>query len=289
MANARIIKRRINTAGNIAKITKAMEMVSASKMRRAQEQALASRAYSQAIHNSLHRVAALTDASHHPLLASHTAGNELLIIYSTDRGLCGGLNTQLFKNTLTWLKSRDNAQVVTIGKKAVAFAKKNGLPLYAEFTSLPEKASVEDILAIAKLVSDGFLSLQFRTVSFIYMDFINTLTQKVRLTNLLPLAPEDALSSSKTLGENNDASYLFEPSPKEILDYLLPYYIEHTLYQTLLEAKASEHSARMVAMKSASDNAKDLVGELRLLYNKSRQASITSELLDITTATLTVT
>ncbi len=291
MASARTIKRRINTAGNIAKITKAMEMVSASKMRRAQDQALASRAYARAIHDSLHAVAALTDASHHPLLSSHTDGDDVLVIYSTDRGLCGGLNTHLFKSTLAWLKEHKNAQIIAIGKKAVAFARKTSLPLFAQFVSLPEKVGLSDVVSVSSMVTEGFLEHKFRSVAFIYMDFINTLTQKVRIAHLLPLHDklEKVTSDSDTVPMTEMAQYIFEPSPQDILNDLLPYYIEHTLYQTLLEAKASEHSARMVAMKNASDNARDLVGELRLLYNKSRQASITNELLDITTATLTVT
>ncbi|MBW7956145.1 ATP synthase F1 subunit gamma [Patescibacteria group bacterium] len=288
MANSRQIKRRIGTAANISKITKAMEMVSASKMRRAQQQALAARPYTRAIQNSLKKVAEYTDPSLHPLLATHPSGKDVLIIFSTDRGLCGGLNTNLFKATIQWTKYRDDYEVIVIGKKAVTFAKKMGLTIAAQFTDLPEVVSVAEILPLANLATDGFLHKGFKSVWLLHMDFINTLTQRVKLTQLLPLSAEMEEEAGVVSPEIH-SEYTFEPNPQEILGELLPYYLESSLYQTLLEAKASEHSARMVAMKNASENAKALVGELKLLFNKSRQASITSELLDITTATLTVT
>jgi F-type H+-transporting ATPase subunit gamma len=288
MPNARLLKRRISTAGNIAKITKAMEMESASKMRRAQQQALATRPYTHGIHDSLQKVAQFTDPSLHPLLAHHGTGKNVLILFSTDRGLCGGLNTNLFKSTWQWTKSMEDVEVIVIGKKAIAFAKKMGLVIGAQFDSLPEKLSINDILPIAQLVTQGFLEHRYKSVSMIHMDFINTLTQKVKVTTLLPISAQVAEVKDKSVAKEIISEYTFEPNPKDILNDLLPYYIENTLYQTLLEAKASEHSARMVAMKNASENAKSLVNELRLLFNKSRQAAITSELLDITTATLTV-
>ena len=288
MANIRQLKSRISTAGNISKITKAMEMVSASKMRRAQQQAVATRPYTRAIQESLQKVAQFTDSSLHPLLETHEDGKDVLILFSTDRGLCGGLNTNLFKSAWQLSKTYPNLQVIVIGKKAVAFARKMGLTITAQFTGLPEKLSLADILPVAELVMNGFLEHQYKSVHMVYMDFINTLSQKVRVTRLLPLSKEEAAGESRDAIPKIFAEYTFEPNAKEILSELLPYYIENTLYQTLLEAKASEHSARMVAMKNASDNAHDLVGELKLMYNKSRQASITSEILDITTATLTV-
>jgi F-type H+-transporting ATPase subunit gamma len=290
MPNARQIKRRINTAANISKITKAMEMVSASKMRRAQQQALAARPYARAIQHSLQKVAQFTDASLHPLLRKQESGTDVLILFSTDRGLCGGLNTNLFKTTLNWTKNHPNAKVIVLGKKAVAFAHSLGIEVLAQFINLSEHATPADILPISSLIVDGFLKGELKSVSIIHMDFINTLSQKVAVNQLLPIAASQVASEQDEALQKYQltAEYVFEPSPAEILNELLPYYIENTLYQTLLEAKASEHSARMVAMKNASDNAKALVSELRLLFNKSRQAAITSELLDITTATLTV-
>ena len=288
MANSRQIKRRIGTAGNISKITKAMEMVSASKMRRAQQQALAARPYTRAIQESLRKVARLTDPSHHPLLATHEEGRAVLVIFSTDRGQCGALNPNLFKATWNWASTHENFEVIVIGKKAVAFAKKMSFQIAAQFTNVPEILSVKDILPLAQLLTDGFLTKNYHTVTLLHMDFINTLSQKVKFTPLLPLSTELAELERKAVTPEVHSEYTFEPSPREILSELLPYYLENSLYQTLLEAKASEHSARMVAMKNASENAKELVHELKLLFNKTRQASITNELLDITTATLTV-
>ncbi len=285
MANTRQIKGRINTAANISKITKALEMVSASKMRRAQMQALATRPYTRAIQNSLQKVAERIDSSIHPLLSTHQEGKDVLVLFSTDRGLCGGLNTNLFKSTGHWADDRQNISLIVIGKKAVTFAKKTGLPVLAQFTGLPEQLSVQDILPISTLVTNGFLSKEYRSVWLLHMDFINTLSQKAKFTQLLPLNAENLLGEATSTAQSE---YLFEPNPQQILNELLPYYLENTLYQTLLEAKASEHSARMVAMKNASDNAKSLVSELKLIFNKSRQATITNELLDITTATMTV-
>ncbi len=289
MANTRQIKRRISTAANISKITKAMEMVSASKMRRAQQQAIAARPYTRAIQHSLQKVAQFTDPSLHPLLARHETGKTILIIFSTDRGQCGGLNTNLFKSSWQWSKDHSHLEVIVIGRKAVAFAQKMGLKVAAQFTNLPGNLSLADILPLSSLITNGFLSHEYKSVYMIHMDFINTISQKVKITPLLPLMQEMAALEKGAVKPEIYAEYTFEPNPQEILNELLPYYLENTLYQTLLEAKASEHSARMVAMKNASDNATALVGELKLLFNKSRQNAITSELLDITTATMTVT
>jgi F-type H+-transporting ATPase subunit gamma len=288
MANTRQIKQRISTAANISKITKAMEMVSASKMRRAQQQALAARPYTRAIQDSLQKVAYFTNPSVHPLLSTHAEGKDVVLLFSTDRGLCGGLNTNLFKSATQWTKGHSNIEAIVVGKKAIVFARRMGLTIGAQFTNLPEKLSVNDILPIASLVMEKFLSHEYRSIQIIYMDFINTLSQKVRVTQLLPVSAQETEMPAALAQAESISEYTFEPQARQILNELLPYYIENTLYQTLLEAKASEHSARMVAMKNASDNAKSLGNELKLLFNKSRQAAITNELLDITTATMTV-
>lgn len=287
MSSARQIKQRIKTAKNISKITKAMEMVSASKMRRAQAQALATRPYTNALQESLQRLANEVKTDIHPYLTAHATGIDVAIILSTDKGLCGGLNQNLFKEAIAWQKAHPNSKLVVVGRKAVAFARIYGLDVHAQFTDLPDTISTDDSIAVTTLVSKAFLDQQFKTVSIIYMDFVSTLVQKIRVTQLLPLPKEvsDTLS-----GEDKEVKasteYLFEPSPEAILNDLLNYYIENAVYQSFLEAKASEHSARMVAMKNASENAGDLMQELQLKFNKSRQAGITNELLDITTAIL---
>lgn len=287
MPSARQVKQRITTAQNIAKITKAMEMVSASKMKRAQQAALAARPYAHALEESLRLVAAQNPEYNHPLLSTHTTGADVLIIISSDRGLCGSLNQNLFKLTVNWLNHHKGGQVVVVGKKALAFAKYMGLEVLATFVSLPDRLRTADLVPLSTLIVDRFTRHELRSVDLLFADFINTLSQQPKLIPLLPIS--QLPTEPKTLTKLEEPSeFLFEPSPKNILDELLPYYLENTIFQSFLEARASEHSARMVAMKNASENAKELVKELRLLYNKSRQESITTELLDITTATLSL-
>lgn len=287
MAQTRLIKSRIKSATNIAKITKAMEMVSASKMRRSQDQALASRPYTHKLIEMLHTIASHTDASLHPLLQKneHSSAPELIVLISTDRGLAGALNSNLFRATVAHIASYKNPVFITVGKKAREFVLKLGRPLIAEFTALPDQIGLADVLPITEVFVRGYLQGEFSRVDTLHMQFVSTLTQKPEINHILPVAPDEIKTTHKT---EVSGEYTFEPSPKEILGYLLPFYVENGFYQVMLEAKASEHSARMVAMKNASDNAKEIVGSLRLEYNKSRQASITAELLDITTAALTV-
>jgi F-type H+-transporting ATPase subunit gamma len=182
---------------------------------------------------------------------------------------------------------------ITVGKKAKEFAMKTGKRIVGEFTGLPDKLTFTDVLPIARLLTEGFLRGEFSSVVTVHMQFISTLTQRPETHTLLPIAAGDEVApkadevqDTRDVGEGKE--YLFEPSASEMLGVLLPYYAENGFYQLMLEAKASEHSARMVSMKNASDNAKDIVSSLKLEYNKSRQAAITSELLDITTASLTV-
>lgn len=288
MANGRQIQQRIKTAKNISKITKAMEMVSASKMRKAQLQALATRPYTQALQNSLSTLAKHSKTNLHPFLIEHGQGFDIAILVSTDKGLCGGLNQNLFKEAIAWYKKNPSGKFIVVGRKAVAFARVYGLPIHAQFIDIKDRVSVGDVLPITSLTSQGFLKKEFKSISIIFMDFISTLVQKVKVTELLPLPKNFVANQANTEIKNSNShkDYIFEPSVKEILSDLLNYYFENTVYQSFLESKASEHSARMVAMKNASENAGELVNELKLEYNKSRQAGITSELLDITTAIL---
>lgn len=285
MSSARQVTSRIKTAKNISKITKAMEMVSASKMRRAQSQALQSRPYAGAIADTLHTLAKESNVALHPLFTEHEVGSDLLICLSTDRGLSGSFNPNLFRELVQWRKKLPQGKVVAVGKKAIAFAQFSGMDIHAQFTSMPDPISLADTLPITTLILNGYLEKEFRTVAVLFMDFVNTLSQKPMLQQILPLSSDD---TEKTLSPAVKTEYLFEPSAQKILDKLVPYYVENAIFQAFLESKASEHSARMVAMKNASENAQELQEELQLIYNKSRQASITSELLDITTATLTL-
>lgn len=284
MPNARLIKGRIRSAQNIAKITKAMEMVSASKMRRAQSQAQASQPYAHKLHGVLHSIGQNADSSLHPLLSEHPTGRPLLVIFSTDRGLCGALNNNLFKAVAEFVESHPNAQLVTLGRKAQEFVARSGMDLNATFANMAERPSFGEILPLAQMIREGFLGDEFSSVHVAHMEFVNTLTQVPKITPLLPLqiTPLDTDQPENTVIMRQD--YKFEPTPQSILDSLLPYYVEVLLYQTLLDARASEHSARMISMQNASNNAKDVVGALRLEYNKSRQAQITQELIEITTS-----
>ena len=191
MANARQIKQRIKAAGNISKITKAMEMVSASKMRRAQAQALATRPYTKALSDSLSTVAAVVNPEAHPLLQPHSEGVDALLVFSTDKGLCGSLNPTLFKHMIEWYKNRTNAAVIPVGKKAVAFTEFVGLEQYAQFSDLPDTITVEDILAISTLIREKFLNKELRSITVLYMDFVSTLVQKPTLQQLLPVPKSD--------------------------------------------------------------------------------------------------
>ncbi|OGJ16367.1 MAG: ATP synthase F1 subunit gamma [Candidatus Pacebacteria bacterium RIFCSPHIGHO2_01_FULL_46_16] len=285
MPSTRQVTSRIKTAKNISKITKAMEMVSASKMKRAQVQALQSRPYALAIIDTLQTLTRESNITLHPLFTQHKEGEELLVCLSTDRGLSGSFNPNLFRELVTWRKKHPQGKVVAVGKKAIAFAKFAGVVVHAQFTSMPDPLSLKDTLPITTLILEGYRQKEFRIVTLLFMDFVNTLSQKPMLQQLLPLNSELV---ETTITSTVKTEYLFEPSAREILDKLVPYYVENSVFQAFLESKASEHSARMVAMKNASENAQELQEELQLIYNKSRQASITSELLDITTATLTL-
>lgn len=296
MSNIQAVKRRITTAKNIKQITKAMEMVAASKMRRAQLQALASRPYARKLQTTLLTIAAMIGSTDHPLLKQNESGQDVIVLVSTDKSLAGSLNSNLFRATADFVDTferPDNLSFIIAGQKARRFVVTGDHPLYAEFSNLPDPLTFADVLPISQMIMDGFLKKEFRSVTFLYMDFISTLVQKVRPFRLLPLPKtwEDLFDEPEELidvGTKESKDYLFEPTPKDILDWLLPYYVEQIVYQTFLEAKASEHSARMVAMKNASDNAGEIISDLTLIYNKQRQAKITSELLDNSTASLIV-
>jgi F-type H+-transporting ATPase subunit gamma len=284
MASTKQLQLRIKSVSNISKMTKAMEMVSASKMRRAQIQALASRTYSRKLEEVLSGISEKTDPSLHPLLMPPHEGREALLILSTDKGLTGNLNANLFRSVMAF-QAEHRADVYTIGRIAKEFSAKSGYNLVAEFGSIGEKISYQAAVPIARLLIEKYLSKTYAKVYIVYMDFVSTLSQLPKIDQLLPLQKKELFDESQVVSHKQ---YLFEPDAKSILDALLPYFVELKIYQSLLEARASEHSARMVAMKNASDNASELKADLTLLYNRSRQANITTELSDIVTATLSI-
>jgi F-type H+-transporting ATPase subunit gamma len=287
MANERQVRRRISVAQNISKITKAMEMVAASKMKKAQDQALSARPYSQALYDSITTISKASKMDSHPLLSTHETGVPIMLVIGTDKGLCGALNANLAKELNQWKKKHRDGEVIAVGKKAVLATRSLGMTVHAQFTDLPEHISFQDIIPVVSLVLQNFIEQKFRSVDVLYTDFINTLSQQPKQATLLPLSKifkPDVVEEKKE--EVQTKEYVFEPGPREILGHLLPFYLENTLFHSFLEAKASEHSARMVAMKNASENAVELMDELKLIYNKTRQQNVTSELLDIVSATM---
>ena len=288
MANTRDIRRRIKSVKNTAQITKAMQMVAASKMRKAQEAALAGRPYAEGLDRMIHDLKERADDIFHPLWGQHKAGSKLLVLLvSTDKGLCGALNTNLLRETGSLPA---DTSYVTIGKRAKAFVARTGKHLLADF-EISEKASFLECKQVSQFLIDRFLAHEADAVSVLYTHYVNTLIQKPQLTRVLPmeqltgagiaLAGKDAKES---LEQTSNIDYHYEPGANAVMSELLPTYIHFQVYHMILEARASEHSARMVAMKSATDNAKSLIKDLTLEYNKVRQAGITNVILEIAAA-----
>jgi F-type H+-transporting ATPase subunit gamma len=286
MASLRDIRRRIKSVKNTAQITKAMQMVAASKMRKAQEAALHSRPYALSLNRILVSLRNRIDEKLNPLLEKREVKKELVVLLSTDKGLCGGLNTNLFREVANF--DTQSTQFVSVGRKGTQFLARTKRNVIADFP-LKDNPTFLETKAISKFVIERFLSGDADKVTVVYPRFVNTLTQKPTALPLLPITsyeeaglPGDAVPPIP----EPEGDILFEPSPEKILENVVPYYVHFLLFQTLRNTRASEHSARMVAMKSATDNAKDIVKDLTLEYNKARQAAITKELLEISTAQL---
>ena len=287
MANTQDIRRRIKSIRNTAQITKAMQMVAASKMRKAQQHALAGRPYAALMNKVLVSLQKRTDPRFHPLLAVRPLEKELVLIISTDKGLCGALNTNLFREA-TNFDSAKTAFVVT-GKKARQFIARTKRELLADF-ELKDSPSFVEAKPVSKFCMEKFLRREVDKVSVLYTHFINTISQRTVVQTLLPISsfdlPKKHDESAEGAEEGVDPmlGYIFEPNAAGVLDVMLPYYVSYQVFQMILDARASEHSARMVAMKNATDNANQFIKDLTLEYNKMRQASITTELLEIATA-----
>jgi len=275
------LRRRIKSVKNTAQITKAMQMVAAAKMRKAQAAALAGRPYQEMLTRVLAAIKGHVEPSSHELLAVRPVKRELILIFSTDKGLCGPLNTNLFRELAEI--DREKTEYAVMGRKAVQFIARTRRNLAADF-ALKDAVRFADIRPIAKFASDKFISGEVDQVRVLYPKFVNTLTQQSLMRDLLPVPTEEL----DVQGEAAHGEYLFEPDAHGVLEAILPHYISFQLFQMALNARASEHSARMVAMKNATDNAKDLIKDLTLEYNKVRQENITTELLEITTAQLAV-
>ncbi len=285
MAGLRLIKRRIKTVDNISQITRAMEMVAALKMRRAQEQALKSRPYLEKAKQVLTNLIKSAKENSHPLLQPSKAIKEktAILIIAPNRGLCGSLITNLFRQIFETLPEKDFT-LLTLGKRAKDFVKIGGFPLLADFPAF-EPPRYEEAIDIAKVLKEEFLSGNISRVFCIYSHFHSTFEQEPLVKQLLPLSIDSTTSSSE---EKRDYrfEYLFEPSADKLMESFLPHILEMKIYQMIIEAFASEQSARMVSMRNATENAEEIKNEMTLTYNKERQQIITGEISDIVTAQL---
>jgi len=277
LADIRLIRRRIRGVQSIAKITRAMEMIATSKMRRTQERGLAGRPYSEKIRQVIADLFAISkEAAPHPLLQRRELSKVAIIHITPDRGLCGGLVGNVNRSANAFIRGLDvPAEVICVGRKGADFMKRAKRDLQAEFTWLGDRPSYLDTLPISRIVIDEYREARIDAVYLSYTQFITTLSQRPAIVPVLPVEPAES-----TPGQ--PAEFIYEPGPDAVLEQLLPRFVEMQIYHAILEAIASEQSARMVAMRNATENAAELTSELTLLYNKARQESITTELLDIT-------
>ncbi|MCE5233296.1 MAG: F0F1 ATP synthase subunit gamma [Mizugakiibacter sp.] len=297
MAGAREVRTKIKSVANTRKVTRALEMVSASKIRKAQDLMKASRPYARLMRQVIGHIAHASTEYRHPFLVERAAVKRVgYVIVSTDRGLCGGLNSNLFRGLLAemrqWQAKGVEIDVVTIGQKATQFFKRLKVTMVGSATHLGERPKVEQLIGVIKVMLDAYSEGRVDRVHLCYNDFVNTMTQKPRIEALLPLPLVAAQMESAEaeasrpvpdvmLKREHDWDYIYEPDAETVLDHVLQRYLESLVYQSVLENLASEHAARMVAMKSASDNATKLIDTLTLIYNKARQAAITQEISEI--------
>jgi F-type H+-transporting ATPase subunit gamma len=288
MANTQDIRRRIKSIRNTSQITKALQMVAASKMRKAQNLALAGRPYASLMNRVLVSLQQRTDSKLHPLLQVREVKKELVVVISTDKGLAGALNTNLFREVAKF--DLEKTSYVVSGAKARQFIARTRRDMLADF-QLKDAPAFTETKEIARFCIEKFLSGEVDKVSVLFTHFINTINQKPTVRTLLPISSfELPRGAEEETSQTTDPmiGYTFEPTPEGVLDVMLPYYLHYQVFQMVLDARASEHSSRMVAMKNATDNAKQFIKDLTLEYNKMRQASITTELLEISTAQMAV-
>jgi F-type H+-transporting ATPase subunit gamma len=312
--NTKIIKTRIKSVKNTKKITKAMEMVSASKMRKAVDAALGTRMYAQLAKELLEHLAHI-DEPNYPLLEKRSVKNILMVLVSSNRGLCGSFNSNIIRKATNLFGDLDNLarhrgknidedltpqkninlDVLGIGSRSTTFAKRHDLNMIGMFDELGDKPGFEDILPIARMIIEGYLEKKYDKIVVIYTDYKSSLVQETKVRQLLPVSETELDKMLEDLGGRSDKeknieerneefpieNYLFEPSIDVIIEHVIPRLVEIQLYQSILESSASEHSARMVSMKNASEAADDMIKDLSLIFNKARQASITQEIAEI--------
>ena len=282
MAGAKEIKTKIASVQSTQKITKAMEMVATSKMRKTQDRMAASRPYSETIRSVISHVSKASIGYKHPFLVERDVKKVGVLVISTDRGMCGGLNVNLFKTTLNQIKNWKSQNATTelglIGSKGISFFRSLGFNVRSQLSGLGDNPSLEELIGVANTMFEAYRNGEIDAIYIAYNKFINTMSQKPVVQQLVPL-PE---IEDDHLSERQQAwDYIYEPDPKVLLDSLLVRYLESQVYQAVVDNLASEQAARMVAMKAATDNAGNLINDLRLVYNKARQASITNELNEI--------
>ncbi|MDT8404105.1 F0F1 ATP synthase subunit gamma [Sulfuriflexus sp.] len=279
MAGAKEIRTKIKSVQNTQKITKAMEMVAASKMRKAQDRMQAARPYADKMRNVIGHLANAHPEYKHPYLIEREANRVGYIVVSSDRGLCGGLNINMFKTVLAsmreWTNKGVDIDVCTVGKKAASFFSRIGGNIVSEISGIGDTPRAHELIGSVKVMLDAYDEGKIDRLYLVFNDFVNTMTQQAHVEQILPLVS----TADEELEYHWD--YIYEPGAKEVLDALLMRYVESLVYQGVVENIACEMSARMIAMKSASDNAGDIISELQLVYNKARQAAITQEISEI--------
>jgi F-type H+-transporting ATPase subunit gamma len=288
------VKNKIISTLKTGKVTKAMESVSAVKMRKSQERAFAGRPYIHSAMRILQRLSSSQEGLSHPLAQKRATGTKLLVIVTSDKGLAGSVNSAVLKKAGQVFAEVENVDVIAIGRKAVEFARREKKVLIAEYTNVADGVTLTDVYDMSKKIVDAFTSGIYSEVDVIYQNFLSTFEQEPTKRNILPLDPEEIYYimkgikpqrgrfSEDTSEPDVKITYMVEPSAEEVLDTLIPQLVQIMLYHALLESKASEHSARMVAMKNATDKSKEVAKALTLVYNKERQASITAEVAEIT-------
>ncbi|MCC2680633.1 ATP synthase F1 subcomplex gamma subunit [Nitrosospira multiformis] len=286
MAGSREIRNKIKSVKNTQKITRAMEMVAASKMRRAQERMKKARPYGEKIRNvAAHMSRAYTEYRHPFLIERDTVKRIGIIVVTSDKGLCGGLNTNVLRMAVSkmkaWEAEGEQIEVCCIGNKGLGFMNRMGANVISHVVSLGDAPDLERLIGAIKILLDGYNQDRFDRVYLFYTRFINTMKQEPVMEQLLPLSDERLRASDGPTGQRGVWDYIYEPEAKPVIDDVMVRYVEALIYQALTENIASEQSARMVAMKAASDNAGNVINELTLIYNKSRQAAITKELSEI--------
>ena len=285
MASGKELRTKIKSVENTKKITKAMEMISVSKMRKAQERMRTARPYAEKIRGIASHLGQANPEYVHAFM-KHSDGKAVgFIVVTTDKGLCGGLNTNLLRAVTTQLRATQSAgksvQAVAIGSKGLGFLNRVGAKVISHVTHLGDKPHLEKLIGPVKVMLDAYANGELSAVYLCYNKFVSTMAQQPTIDQLLPLSADKMEAETKAAGTQHGWDYLYEPDAQAVIDDLLVRYAEALVYQAVAENMASEHAARMVAMKAATDNAGNVIGELKLVYNKTRQAAITKELSEI--------